>query len=293
MTYQDLIRDSQRFKKSKLGAALAKLREHGIRACMNIGQTPEEGEELITDYGDFEGEYVFYTGEEHSSFIRSGNGALWFGSSALADCDEESFDDQSSKIGRKICKILAVEGIEANPIQPCRITVCLDYSYKDYLSFIELMLADRDEADWNEQLVMMVIADYIQDGPDEELSDYDELDEEDRAHIIWQFNIWLHSGIEEFTEYFKGYYSTPDNGFHDEYIDDGSTGLELYEFLDTLDWSRIYNICRRYYDEQTISARFFDVTGFDYIEERAKYPVEAWDGTPRWKTINGLYVASE
>ena len=293
MTYQDLIRDSQRFKKSKLGAALVKLRGQGIRACMNIGQTPEEGEELITDYGDFEGEYVFYTGEEHSSFIRSGNGALWFGSSALADCDEESFDDQSSKVGRKICKILAVEGIEANPLQPCRITVCLDYSYKDYLSFIELMLADRDEADWNEQLVMMVIADYIQDGPDEELSDYDELDEEDRAHIIWQFNIWLHSGIEEFTEYFKGYYSTPDNGFHDEYIDDGSTGLELYEFLDTLDWSRIYNICRRYYDEQTISTRFFDVTGYDYIEERAKYPVEAWDGTPRWKTVNGLYVASE
>jgi hypothetical protein len=103
---------------------------------MNIGQTPEEGEELITDYGGFEGEYVFYTGEEHSSFIRRGNGALWFGSSALADCDEESFDDESSKIGRKICETLALEGIEANPIQPCKLAVCLDYSYKDCLSFI-------------------------------------------------------------------------------------------------------------------------------------------------------------
>jgi hypothetical protein len=293
MTYQDLIRDSRRFKESKLGAALARLREQGIRACMNIGQTPEEGEELITDYGDSEGEYVFYTGEEHSSFINSGNGALWFGSSALADCDEESFDDKSSKIGRKICEILAVEGIEANLIQPCKLTVCLDYSYKDYLSFIELILADRDEVDWNEQLVMMVIADYIQDGPDEELSDYEELDEEDRAHIIWQFNVWLHSGIEEFTDYFKGYYSTPDNGFHDEYVDDGSTSLDLYEFLDTLDWSRIYSICRRYFNQDTISTRFFDATGFDYIEERAKYPVEAWDGTPRWKTVNGIYVASD
>jgi hypothetical protein len=293
MTYQDLIRDSRRFKESKLGAALARLRGEGIRACMNIGQTPDEGEALITDSGDLIGEYVFYTGEDHSSFIRNGKGSLWYGSSSLADCEEENFDEESSKLGSKICEILATEGIEAKPVQPCKLLVLLDYDYKGYLSFIELMLADRDEADWNEQLVMMVIADYIQDGPDEELSDYAELDEEDRSHIIWQFNVWIHSGIDEFTEYFKGYYSTPDNGFHDEYVDDGCTSLELYKFLNTLDWSRIYRICRRYCDVNTISTSFFDVTGFDYAEERAKYPVEIWDGRPRWKTVNGLYVAND
>ena len=293
MTYQDLIRDSKRFKESKLGAALARLRGQGIRACMNIGHTPEEGEDLITDSGEYEGIYVFYTGEDHSSFIRNGNGALWFGSSSLADCDEERFDEESSKLGSKICEILVAEGIEANIAQPCNLQVHLDYDYKEHLSFIELMLADRDEAEWNEQLVMMVIADYIQDGPDEELSDYSELDEEERAHILWQFNVWIHSGIEEFTDYFKGYYSTPDNGFHDEYIEDGCTSLELYEFLDTLDWSRIYDICRRYCDASAISRRFLDVTGFDYAEERAKYPVETWDHTPRWKTVDGLYVASD
>jgi hypothetical protein len=293
MSYQDLIRDSRRFKESKLGAALAHLRGEGIRACMNIGQTPDEGEALITDSGDLEGEYVFYTGEDHSSFIRNGKGSLWYGSSSLADCEEENFDEESSKLGSKICEILATEGIEAKPVQPCKLLVLLDYDYKGYLSFIELMLADRDEADWNEQLVMIVIADYIQDGPDEELSDYAEQDEEDRAHIIWQFNVWIHSGIEEFTDYFKGYYSTPDNGFHDEYVEDGSTSLELYDFLNTLDWTSIFRICRRYCDVNAISTRFFDVTGFDYAEERAKYPVEAWDGTPRWTTIDGLYVASD
>lgn len=270
---------------------MARLRSQGIRACMNIGETPEEGEDLITDSGDLEGEYVFYTGEDHSSFIRNNQGHLWFGSSSLAECEEDSFDEESLKLGMKICELLAAEGIKATIDQPCKLLINLDYAYKEHLSLIELMLADRDEADWNEQLVMMVIADYVQDGPDEELSEYAEFDEEDRAHIIWQFNVWIHSEIEEFTDYFKGYYSTPDNGFHDEYIEDGSTSLELYEFLDTLDWSRIYSICRRYCDENEISRRFFNVTGFDYAEERTKYPVEAWDRTPRWKTVNGLYVA--
>lgn len=293
MSYQDLIRDSRRFKESKLGAALLKLRGQGIRACMNIGQTPEEAEDLITDYGDYRGEFVFYTGAEHSSFIKSGIGALWFGSSALVESSEESREEKLSKISSRIGGILAVEGIEVEPSRSGRLIVRLDYSYKDCLSFIELILIDRDEADWNEQLVMIVIADYVQDGPDEELGDYDELDEEDRAHIIWQFHVWLHSGVEEFTDYFRGYYSTPDNGFHDEYIEDGSTSLELYEFLGTLDWPRIYSICRRYLDERAISMRFFDVTGYDYIEERSKYPIEAWDGTPRWKTLDGLYVGSD
>jgi hypothetical protein len=293
MTYQDLIRDSRQFKQSRLGAAMARLRSQGIRACMNIGETPEEGENLITDSGDLEGEYVFYSGREHSSFIRNRHGHLWFGSSSLAECEEANFDEESSKLGRKIREILAAEGIESTIVQPCKLLIDLDYDYKEYLSFIELMLADRDEADWNEQLVMMVIADYIQDGPDEELSEYVEFDEEDRAHIIWQFNVWIHSGIEEFTDYFKGYYSTPDNRFHDEYIEDGSTSLELYEFLDTLDWSRIYTICRRYCDINTISRRFLEATGFDYAEERAKYPVEDWDRTPRWKTVDGQYVTSD
>ncbi len=293
VAYEDLVDDSVPFKESKLGLAFARLRTEGIRACMNIGESHADGEDLITGSGSYHGDYVFFTGLTHSAFARGETGYLDYGSLSLHVSQDATLVKARQELATKITAALEDEGIKIEAIEASRILVDLGYCYKHFLSFIELILVDRDEASANEQLVMMVIADYIQDGSDEELSEYGEMDEDDRAHIIWQFNIWMHSGLDDFTEYFRGYYSTPDNGFHDEYLEDGSTDLELYRFLDTLDWSLIYEACRRHCDLETISKRFNSVTGFCYQRERLTYPPQVWDGKPRWKMSEGRYLPSD
>lgn len=153
----------------------------------------------------------------------------------------------------------------------------------------ELILLNEDDLDEDSRLVMWEIANYVYD----ELEEYGESDEEDRAHLIWMLHLIFHSGLSEFTEYFRGYYATPDNQLHQLNIDEGNTSKELYEFLDDIDWPLIYEACRRESDIESISKIFRNETGFEYSEERARYPVKQWDGSPRWKMVDGKYIASE
>lgn len=153
----------------------------------------------------------------------------------------------------------------------------------------ELILLNEDDLDEDSRLVMWEIANYVYD----ELEGYSESNEEDRAHLIWMFHLIFHSSLAEFTEYFRGYYATPDNQLHQQNIEAGNTSKELYQFLDGLDWSMIYEACRRESDIESISKIFKNETGFEYSVERARYPVKQWDGSPRWTMLDGKYIASE
>ena len=153
----------------------------------------------------------------------------------------------------------------------------------------ELILLNEYDLNEDSRLVMWEIANYVYD----ELEGYSNSDEEDRAHLIWMFHLVFHSGLAEFTEYFRGYYATPDNQLHQLNIEAGNTSKELYEFLEDLEWSMIYEACRRESDIETISKIFKEESGFDYSEERARYPVIQWNGSPRWRMVDGKYTASD
>lgn len=153
----------------------------------------------------------------------------------------------------------------------------------------ELILASQFNLDEESMLVMNEIAGYVYD----ELEEYADSSSEERAHLIWMLHLLFHSSFPEFVEYFRGYYATPDNNFHQMNIESGLTSVELYEFLEKVDWLGIYEACRSGADIETVANLFISRTGFDYLEERQRYPVEKWDGSPRWRMVDGRYVASE
>lgn len=155
----------------------------------------------------------------------------------------------------------------------------------------DLILRDEAEADSDTQLVMHEIADLLVCGSD--LLCYAGSTEEDKKHQIWVFHLVFHSGLEEFTEYFRGYYGTPDNKTHALNLEAGRTKAELHAFLEKLDWPIILELCRRHADLNSIARVFKVWTGFDYAAERKRYPVKAWDGTPRWPMEDGKYLPSE
>lgn len=153
-----------------------------------------------------------------------------------------------------------------------------------------LILRNEDKVDTDTQLMMREIACYIELN---DLLDYSASSSRDQLFIIWMFHIVCHSGLEEFTEFFRGYYGTPDNEIHVRHLVEGKTQMELYAFLDKLDWGSIFSLCRLHCDAVSVSRIFQVWTGLDYLAERARYPVEAWDGAPRWPMVDGKYLPSE
>ena len=139
-------------------------------------------------------------------------------------------------------------------------------------------------------VMMTVIATYVSD---EEIAGYAEADDEEKAFILEQLHRIVHSSPEEFQDYFRGYYGTPDNSFHAEFVEDGTLTMSQDEFFAQLDWHEIITLCRRHCNSEIIAARFRELTGEDYLREREKFPVEPWDGKPQWAMENGQYVASE
>ena len=73
--------------------------------------------------------------------------------------------------------------------------------------FSDLILIDDTELDSCSELVLSEIANYIMD---DELERYADTDEEDKADAIWMLHLVFHSELDEFREYFMGYYATPD-----------------------------------------------------------------------------------
>jgi hypothetical protein len=165
------------------------------------------------------------------------------------------------------------------------------------LGLEDLILLDEEETDTEAQLVMREIASYI-NFLDPECTDplflYQEYDEEERELQIHMLHRVFHSSLAEFKEFFRGYYATPDNQIHERNLEEDLTVTELYRFLESLDWKKIFELCRRHCGTEVVASHFKALTGFDYASERAKYPVEKWDGTPLWATDeNGRYIASE
>jgi hypothetical protein len=158
----------------------------------------------------------------------------------------------------------------------------------------DLILRDEAEADSDAQLVMHEIADLLACGG--RLFGYADYDDELKESLIRIFNLMFHSGLDEFTDFFRGYlvfHSGLEDKIHDRNLEEARTKTELYAFLEKLDWSRIFELCRRHCDVDSVARLFQAWTGFAYAAERERYPVEAWDGTPRWPMENGKYLPSE
>jgi hypothetical protein len=137
----------------------------------------------------------------------------------------------------------------------------------------DLILRDEAEVDSDTQLVMHEIADLLACGAN--LHGYADSDDEEKESRILMFNLIFHSGLDDFTDYVRGYYGAPDKKIHATNQEEARTKTELYALLEKLDWPKILELCRRHSDVDSI-ARFFKVwTGCDYAEERAKYPVGA------------------
>jgi hypothetical protein len=155
----------------------------------------------------------------------------------------------------------------------------------------DLLLRDLEQVTNDCNGVMMtVIANYVSE---EEIADYAEADDEDKAFILEQLHRVVHSSPEEFQDYFRGYYGTPDNSFHAVFVEEGTLIMSQDEFFAQLDWNEILTLCRRHCNSGIIAARFSALTGEDYSREREKFPVQPWDGQPQWAMENGQYVASE
>lgn len=155
----------------------------------------------------------------------------------------------------------------------------------------ELMLYEIDQAsnDCND-VMMSVIANYLSD---EEIAEYAEVEDEDKAFILEQLHLMLHSSQEQFQDYFRGYYGTPDNNFHAEMVEEGALSMSQDEFFEQLDWQEILTLCRRHCDPETVASLFRTLTGADYSSERERFPVKPWDGKPQWEMVDGQYMASE
>lgn len=165
------------------------------------------------------------------------------------------------------------------------------------LGLEDLILLDEDEADADTQLVMREIAGYISyvgPGYTCPLCLYGEYDDDERQFQILMLHRVFHSSLAEFKEYFRGYYSTPDNQHHEHNLEQSLTSKELYRFLEGLDWEKILELCRRHCNSEVVASHFKGLTGFDYASEREKYPIEKWDAIPRWPmNENGRYIPSE
>lgn len=158
----------------------------------------------------------------------------------------------------------------------------------------DLILRDEAEADSDAQLVMHEIADLLTCGG--RLFGYADYDDELKESLIRIFNLVFHSGLDEFTDFFRGYlvfHSGLEDKIHDRNLEEARTKTELYAFLEKLDWPIIFELCRRHSDVDSVARLFQAWTGFDYAAERERYPMEARYGTPRWPMENGKYLPSE
>ena len=252
----------------------------------NIGCIPFDAIDQVSDLGHlvrFHSPFVCRWIEE-GGFICFGDLAIKtdpLSNAEYPDPDTTSFLKESS----------GVNGFENAADEP----TCANAAHikLDPYGLLDLILRNEDEADSDSELMMRDIAGYIADPDCSELLGYAVSSDKDKRSLIEMFHLVFHSGLEEFTEYFRGYYGTPDNETHAINLEEGRTNTELYAFLEKLDWPIILELCRRHSDVDSVARLFQAWTGSDYAAERERYPVKAWDGTPRWPMENGKYLPSE
>ncbi|QNI68431.1 hypothetical protein SynBMKMC1_02375 [Synechococcus sp. BMK-MC-1] len=247
----------------------------------NIGCVPVDAIDEISDLGYI----VRFTAPFACRWIEDG-GFICFGdlsikTDPLSDAEySESLNHQEVPSGGN-----SFEKTDDLFIRTSGVHIKLDPS-----ELMNLILRNEDEVDTDTQLMMREIASYIELS---DLLDYSDSSPQDQRFVIWMFHIVCHSGQEEFTEYFRGYYGTPDNEVHVTHLVEGKTRMELYAFLEKLDWDRIFSICRMHCDVDSVSRIFQSWAGLDYAAERARYTVEAWDRACRWPMVDGKYLPSE
>ena len=256
MSYE--FSEEEDFLRSKLGQAFIVLDRKDIRVMSNCEFTTSAGVSNITNQGAYKGGFVFFTGQDHHRFINENSGCLRFGSLGYNE-------EQLINLGVEINNVLNEAGIKTKWKGGLEdfIDVHLDYDYKDYLTFLELILVDQDEATPEDMLMLRQIGDFIQD---DELAEYPSNAHEEKEFLVRQMYLLFESDIESFKTFFSGYYLN--NSFHDESLEEGYTDTSLREFMDTLDWENIFELSRRYCDQKTISKRFLKLTGITYEEAK-------------------------
>ena len=147
-----------------------------------------------------------------------------------------------------------------------------------------VLLGQYDASNKYNQFMLEFISEFVEE---DDAAAYSKADEEDKAFLLWSLHLVMHSGIDEFKEYFEYYYRNPDNNFHAEYLEEGVLTISQEEFFDQLDWNEIYDLCRRHCDDDIIAKWFAATTGADYAAERLKYPVDPWDGKPALAMADG------
>ena len=153
-----------------------------------------------------------------------------------------------------------------------------------------VLLGQYDASNKYNQFMLEFVSEFVEE---EDVAAYSKADEEDKAFLLRCLHLVMHSSIDEFKEFFRGYYGTPDNNFHAENLEEGILTISQEEFFDQLNWNQIYDLCRRHCDADIIAKWFAATTGADYAAERLKYPVDPWDGKPAWPMADGQYLASE
>lgn len=153
-----------------------------------------------------------------------------------------------------------------------------------------VLLGQYDVSNKYNQFMLNFISEFVEE---DDVAAYSKADEEDKSFLLRCLHLVMHSGIDEFKEFFRGYYGTPDNNFHAENLEEGVLTISQEEFFDQLDWNEIYDLCRRHCDDEIIAKWFAATTGADYAAERLKYPVDPWDGKPAWVMADGHYLDSE
>ena len=249
--------EEEDFLNSKLGKAFILLDLKDIRVMSNCEFTTSAAVYNITDEGEYKGGFVFFTGQDHYRFINENIGYLRFGSLGFNE-------EQLANLRVQINKVLNQVGIKNKWNEELEvIEIYLDYEYKDYLSFLQLVLIDQDDVTSEEILMLRQIGDLIQD---DELKVYPSNSREDKKFLLRQMYLLFDSDYESFKTFFSGYYLN--NSFHEESLEEGLTESSLREFMEELDWENIFEVSRRHCDQETISKRFFRLTGIIYEEAK-------------------------
>lgn len=147
-----------------------------------------------------------------------------------------------------------------------------------------VLLGQYDASNEYNQFMLEFISEFVEE---DDVAAYSKADEEDKAFLLSCLHLVMHSGIDEFKEYFEYYYGNPDNNFHAEFLEEGILTISQEEFFDQLNWNEIYDLCRRHCDAEIIAKWFAAATGADYAAERLKYPVDPWHGKPALAMADG------
>ncbi len=261
--YEDDLTDTEEFLNSPLGKVFKCLNKEGIRAHSECGFSVDDGYQAITS-GGYKGPYVFFTEQDYWDLLRGDRVQILFG---IAAADAQ--DEEIKKHGERVISILNKKGFRCqwNGDINTRIEVTLEYRQREYATFEELCLASYKEVcpDANYMMICMIVA-------------FTERSTDKAQHMIYMKKIF-NSNEEELRNTFLQYLK--EDGYSQFNFEE--YGLESYfsdieEFIDELDWNKIWNALHGNCDEDTIRKKIANHLEIDVLEVDFKKTVINIDG---------------